>query len=76
MFEKLSVALNSPCQAISVAITYTFMELALQARNGFILEIQVFVKNLSSVFVFSVIGNVTVENKSTDSECKVPVYSW
>jgi len=74
VFEKLSVALNSPCQAISVAIMYMFIKLALQTMNGFILEIQVFVKNLRSFFVLNVvIGNITIENKSMGSECKVPV---
>lgn len=39
VFEKLSVALNLPCHAISVAITYMFIKLVLQTMNGFILEI-------------------------------------
>lgn len=40
-------------------------------------SVQVFVKNLSFSFVLNVvIGNDTIENKSVDSECKVPVYCW
>lgn len=65
---------NSLWQAISVAITYMFIGLALQTMNGLILEIQVFEMNLSSVFGLNVvIGNVTTENKLMDSECKVLV---
>lgn len=74
MFEKLSVVPNALWQAISVAITYMFIRPALQTMNGFILEIQVFEMNLSSFGLNVVIGNVTIENKWMDSECKVLVY--